>query len=315
MKTTKKHADLDLFARMLKVFADTPWLHYGLWLAGETPSFPRVRQAQERYVDKLLALLPPAPASILDIGGGTGAMAGRLASLGYTVEMLTPSEVQVGIARETLDGAATVHLSRLEDFAPGKRFDVCLFSESYQYIPLAASFAKLGELLAPGGRVVIADCFRSEGFKGGRAIGGGTATAPFSKLSRVPALPSPAMKMSPCSPRPRSRSTACSIATCCRRCDPARRPPGGQASSHALAGEAGLRAVRRRRGTPAHCRPAEGRVPHAGAVYRQQHLPVPDAGTPGGLSCRCNTPRHSDDQPNIRRDRPVNETAPIYFVC
>lgn len=173
MKTPKKHADLDLFARMLKVFADTPWLHYGLWLEGETPSFPRVRQAQERYVDKLLALLPAAPARVLDIGGGTGAMAGRLASLGYSVEMLTPSEVQVGIAREALGGAATVHLSRLEDFAPGTRFDVCLFSESYQYIPLAASFAKLGELLAPDGRVVIADCFRSDGYQGGRAIGGG----------------------------------------------------------------------------------------------------------------------------------------------
>lgn len=179
MKPPKKHADLDLFARMLKVFADTPWLHYGLWLDGETPSFPMVRQAQERYVDKLLALLPPAPANILDIGGGTGAMAGRLASLGYTVEMLTPSEVQVGIARETLGGAATVHLSRLEDFAPDKRFDVCLFSESYQYIPLSASFAKLGELLAPGGRVVIADCFRSDGFKGGRAIGGGHRYSAF----------------------------------------------------------------------------------------------------------------------------------------
>lgn len=181
VKTPKKHADLDLFARMLKVFADTPWLHYGLWLDGETPSFPRVRQAQERYVDKLLALLPPAPASILDIGGGTGAMSSRLASLGYTVEMLTPSEAQVGIARESLNGAATVHQSRLEDFASGKRFDVCLFSESYQYIPLSASFAKLGELLAPGGRVVIADCFRSEGFKGGRAIGGGHRYAEFLK--------------------------------------------------------------------------------------------------------------------------------------
>ncbi len=40
LKPPKQHADLDLFARMLKVFADTPWLHYGLWLEGETPSFP-----------------------------------------------------------------------------------------------------------------------------------------------------------------------------------------------------------------------------------------------------------------------------------
>jgi 2-polyprenyl-3-methyl-5-hydroxy-6-metoxy-1,4-benzoquinol methylase len=175
----RKHADLDIFARALKVFADTPWLHYGLWLEGETPSVPRLREAQERYVDKLLALLPAAPATILDIGGGTGARSARLVSLGYTVEMLTPSEVQVGIARETLGDSAKVHLSRFEDFTPGKQFDVCLFSESFQYIPLAASFAKLSELLAPGGRVVITDCFRSAEYKGGRAVGGGHRYASF----------------------------------------------------------------------------------------------------------------------------------------
>lgn len=173
MTKPNKHVDLDVFARLLKVFADTPWLHYGLWLEGEEPSFPKVRAAQERYVDRLLALLPPAPAMVLDIGGGTGALAGRLAALGYTVEMLTPSAVQVEIAREALGSSVTVHETRLEDFAPGRRFDVCLYSESFQYVPLAASFEKLDELLAPSGRVVIADCFRSEGFKGGAAVGGG----------------------------------------------------------------------------------------------------------------------------------------------
>jgi hypothetical protein len=33
----KEHVDLDLFAHLLKVFADTPWLHYGLWLEYRTP--------------------------------------------------------------------------------------------------------------------------------------------------------------------------------------------------------------------------------------------------------------------------------------
>jgi 2-polyprenyl-3-methyl-5-hydroxy-6-metoxy-1,4-benzoquinol methylase len=168
-----KHIDLDIFARLLKVFADTPWLHYGLWLEGETPSFPGVRVAQERHVDKLLSLLPAAPAAVLDIGGGTGALAERLASLGYAVEMLTPSAVQVQIAREALGDTVTVHETRLEDFSPERRFDVCLYSESFQYVPLAASFAKLDELLAPGGRVVIADCFRAEGFAGRGVVGGG----------------------------------------------------------------------------------------------------------------------------------------------
>lgn len=169
----RRHEDLDLFARIFKVFADTPWLHYGLWLEGETPSMPRLRAAQERYVDKLIARLPPAPAAILDIGGGTGAMADRLASLGYEVEMLTPSEVQVELARETLGTRAIVHHSRLEEFTSARQFDVCLFSESFQYMPMAASLPKVKSLLAAGGRVVIADCFRSDGFQGGRQVGGG----------------------------------------------------------------------------------------------------------------------------------------------
>jgi 2-polyprenyl-3-methyl-5-hydroxy-6-metoxy-1,4-benzoquinol methylase len=171
--TPRRHEDLDLFARIFKVFADTPWLHYGLWLPGETPSMPKLLEAQERYVEKLVALLPPAPASVLDIGGGTGAMAGRLHSLGYEVEMLTPSEVQVGLARESLGDRVRVHHTRLEEFSTDRQFDVCLFSESFQYMPMSVSLPKVKAMLKPGGCVVIADCFRSENYRGGRQIGGG----------------------------------------------------------------------------------------------------------------------------------------------
>jgi 2-polyprenyl-3-methyl-5-hydroxy-6-metoxy-1,4-benzoquinol methylase len=171
--TPRRHEDLDLFARIFKVFADTPWLHYGLWLPGETPSMPKLREAQERYVDKLVALLPPAPASVLDIGGGTGAMAGRLHSLGYEVEMLTPSQVQVGLAREALGDRVTVHHTRLEEFATDRTFDVCLFSESFQYMPMSVSLPRVKAMLNPGGCVVIADCFRSANYRGDRQIGGG----------------------------------------------------------------------------------------------------------------------------------------------
>lgn len=173
MAPRKEHVDLDLFAHLLKVFADTPWLHYGLWLEGETPTFPTLRRAQERYVDRLIALLPPAPATILDIGGGTGALAGRLTELGYTVDMITPSAAQVRMARERLGDKVQVHQSRFEDFSPGRSFDVCLFSESFQYIKLPLVFGKIDELLAQGGRVVISDCFRAPPYPGGRMVGGG----------------------------------------------------------------------------------------------------------------------------------------------
>lgn len=173
MGRRREFADLDLFAHLLKVFADSPWLHYGLWLEGERPTFPTLRRAQERYVDKLLALLPPAPASIFDIGGGTGALSARLADLGYDVEMLTPSAEQVTIARAALGDRIRLHQARFQDHEPVRRYDVCLFSESFQYIPLEIVFARVDALMAPGGSVVIADCFRSPAYTGGRMVGGG----------------------------------------------------------------------------------------------------------------------------------------------
>jgi cyclopropane fatty-acyl-phospholipid synthase-like methyltransferase len=174
MARNKDHVDLDIFAHLLKLFADTPWLHYGLWHEDETPSFPTLRVAQERYVDKLISLLPPAPARILDIGGGTGALSERLAGLGYKVEMLTPSAEQVGIARHRLGDSVRVHQSRFEDLAADGQFDVCLFSESFQYIGLKSAFEQIDKLLVPGGRVVVSDSFRTDAWQRGvRAIGGG----------------------------------------------------------------------------------------------------------------------------------------------
>jgi 2-polyprenyl-3-methyl-5-hydroxy-6-metoxy-1,4-benzoquinol methylase len=171
-KQTRRHEDLDLFARVFQVFADTPWLHYGLWLEGEEPRMTALRGAQERYVDKLLALLPPAPAHVLDIGGGTGALTAELVQRGYRVDMLTPSPVQVEIARERLTDRATIHCTRFEDLDTAMKFDVCLFSESFQYIPLDEGLGRAEALLAHDGRIIIADCFRTPAYKADRALGG-----------------------------------------------------------------------------------------------------------------------------------------------
>ena len=172
-KIDTKHEGLDLYVYVAKTFADSPWLHYGLWEPGERPNIPQLRMAQERYVEKLLALIPPAPGRLLDIGGGTGEMAKVLLDKGYSVEMITPSHLQAEVAAEKLGPNARVHESKFEDFEGTGPFDVCLFSESFQYVKLDKSLAKLKEILAPGGRVVIADCFRSEGYQKGRRQPGG----------------------------------------------------------------------------------------------------------------------------------------------
>lgn len=172
-KIDTKTEGLDLYVYVAKTFADSPWLHYGLWEPGERPNIPQLRMAQERYVEKLLALIPPPPARLLDIGGGTGEMAKVLLDKGYAVEMITPSHLQAEVAAEKL-GADAVHETKFEDFSGTGPYDICLFSESFQYVKLDISLAKLKSLLVPGGHVVIADCFRSEGYKGGgRQPGGG----------------------------------------------------------------------------------------------------------------------------------------------
>jgi len=77
---------------------------------------------------------------------------------------------------------AVVHECMFEDYAGGAPFDLCLFSESYQYIPLDKGVPRCLELLTSDGEIIISDCFRSEGFsieKGKATVGGGHKIAPF----------------------------------------------------------------------------------------------------------------------------------------
>lgn len=184
-KIDTKTEGLDLYVHVAKTFADSPWLHYGLWEPGERPNIPQLRMAQERYVDLLLSLIPPAPKRLVDIGGGTGEMARLLLDKGYVVDMVTPSHIQAEIARDKLGANGRVFETRFEDFSEAGPYDVCLFSESFQYVDLDVSLEKLGQILAPGGRIVIADCFRDEAYQGDRQPGGGHRYSLF--LERIAA--------------------------------------------------------------------------------------------------------------------------------
>lgn len=184
-KIDTKTEGLDLYVHVAKTFADSPWLHYGLWEPGERPNIPQLRMAQERYVDLLLSLIPPAPRRLVDIGGGTGEMAKLLLDKGYVVDMVTPSHIQAEIARDKLGANGRVFETRFEDFAEAGPYDVCMFSESFQYVDLDVSLEKLERILAPNGRIVIADCFRGEAYQGDRQPGGGHRYALF--LERIAA--------------------------------------------------------------------------------------------------------------------------------
>lgn len=155
-------------------------LHYGLW-TGIEPNAENLGAAQAAYTERLFSYLPDGKLSILDIGGGAGETARKLIALGHEVDIVVPSPL---LAERCRDNApdAVVHEMMFEDFQSDKRFDLCLFSESFQYIDLDVALDKALDHVTGTGHVLIADCFRSEDFAPDgktRIPGGGHGIAAF----------------------------------------------------------------------------------------------------------------------------------------
>lgn len=179
---------LDVGLEFVRWLTGAENLHYGDW-TGLDITAANLRAAQEAYTDRLLTLLPKAPSRILDIGGGAGETAKRLISLGHEVDIVVPSPV---LARRCAVNApqARTHQTMFEGFRTDARFDVCLFSESFQYIPLDRGLPRCLDLLAPGGRIVVSDVFRTPAYKVEKLrtkVGGGHREEDFRSL--LDALP------------------------------------------------------------------------------------------------------------------------------
>ncbi len=173
---------LDAGVALVRWLTGAENLHYGLWDGLEVTA-GNLRAAQEAYSARLLAHLPEGKLRILDIGGGAGETARALVARGHRVEIVVPSAFLAARCRANAPQAA-VHACRFQDFAGAGPYDLCLWSESFQYVGLRDGLPRCLPLLAPGGRVLIADCFRSDAHDpaGGRKPGGGHSLAAFRAL-------------------------------------------------------------------------------------------------------------------------------------
>lgn len=178
-KIDTRAVGLDVGLAFTKWLTGAENLHYGLW-TGLDVTAANLRAAQEAYTTKLFGYLPEGPLRILDIGGGAGETAGKLCALGHSVDIVVPSAFLAGRCRENAP-EARVHEMRFEEFESDEPFDLCLFSESFQYIPLSESLPKCAMLLKPGGHLLLADCFRPETFgtRDHSTVGGGHAIEKF----------------------------------------------------------------------------------------------------------------------------------------
>ena len=168
-KIDTRAVGLDVGLAFIRWLTGAENLHYGLWTGLEVTA-GNLRAAQDAYTVKLFGYLPAGPLRILDSGGGAGETAKKLLALGHSVEIVVPSAFLAARCRETAQGA-TVHECTFEAFKGQGPYDLCLFSESFQYIPLSESLPKCARLPGPGGQVLIADCFRTDAYQGRQAIG------------------------------------------------------------------------------------------------------------------------------------------------
>lgn len=173
-KLDTRAVGLDVGLSFIRWLTGAENLHYGLWTGLEVTA-ANLGRAQAAYTETLFSHLPGGRLRILDVGGGAGETAGKLMALGHSVEIVVPSAFLAGRCRENAPGAR-VHEMPFEAFVSDARFDLCLFSESFQYIPRDVALDKAAGLLAPGGEILIADCFRSDTYMHGqriRSAGGG----------------------------------------------------------------------------------------------------------------------------------------------
>lgn len=158
-----KDFELDFEALLSEVVYGHGFLHYGYFPDGppETPSAEAFGRAQQAYFDLLAATIPEGTKTILDVGSGTGSNAAALTKLGYALECLCPSEQLNEMARRKLPKTSTVHTTKFEDFETDKRFDLCIFAESFHYIDLASALGQIARYSKNG--AVIFDYFRRPG--------------------------------------------------------------------------------------------------------------------------------------------------------
>ena len=137
-------------------------LHYGWWDKGLKISMENLGEAQHRYAMYLLGKLPKGVKRVLDVGCGTGLLAEEMVKRGYEVECLSPSKSLNVAAKHRLGKGVAVHLKKFEDFSSPTKWDVVLFSESFQYIPMRVALERALALAKPGGWVLICDFFGTD---------------------------------------------------------------------------------------------------------------------------------------------------------
>jgi SAM-dependent methyltransferase len=172
MKVSTQDVGLKLGRILGQFLLKTDHLHYGLWTEGLEVKLDNLPQAQHNYADFLMENIPDDINSILDIGCGVGENASMLLDKGYKVDCVSPSHYLSQVTKEKVGDKSEIFESTFEEVQTDKKYDLMLFSESFQYIKIDQALDKCTEFLNDGGYILICDFFKIPG-EGARPMGGG----------------------------------------------------------------------------------------------------------------------------------------------
>ena len=165
----RRHLE-DFWLRFAHQVIGLEHLHLGYWEPEDPITYQGCLAAQERYTERVLARIPSEVKSVLDVGAGLGSTSRRLQAAGLAVQAVCPDAYQQSVVEQRAAGVP-LHRCRFEELRRLAAFDLVLFCESTQYIPLGGLFPVCRQQLDPhgAGYVLVADWL----LRAGRSYYGG----------------------------------------------------------------------------------------------------------------------------------------------
>lgn len=161
-KAVSRNIGVEIGSIYSKYFLKSRHLHYGYWTSDLEVDIANLCTAQDNYAKFLISHIPPGVNSILDVGCGTGQIAEMLFDAVYQVDCVSPSPYLSTQARQLLGARSIIFECLYEELETPNRYDLILFSESFQYIKPKEALNKTLGLLNEGGYVLICDIFKRD---------------------------------------------------------------------------------------------------------------------------------------------------------
>ena len=171
-KVSSRSVGLDIGLTIGRFFLNTEDLHYGYWPNEKEAHVQNLAEAQKAHSQFIIDHIPNRTKSILDVGSGSGNLALKLLNLGYAVDCVIPSEFLAEQVEAKLHDRSSIYICGFEKVNNSKKYDLILFSESFQYVKLSESLNIIVKILNSSGHLLICDFFRRDVI-GKSPMGGG----------------------------------------------------------------------------------------------------------------------------------------------